>query len=212
MSYLRTGLGAAGDACFLGAGIPGLPGTIQGTYQEISATGDLVCMPLGSFAPGRVPESVLPPTTATLTNSSRPGQPFQSGDKFSLVITGAPGATVAGTLAGSTSSFGTTDGTGTLTILGTFGDGDVGSHQETWQAGGGSPASLNFTVAAAPAALVQSPHTMTSGGSNTPTYTPVASVSSGSFLTNDISIFGFNVPMWGLLAAGVAAVFLVPKK
>lgn len=32
-----------------------------------------------------------------------------------------------------------------------------------------------------------------------------------SFLTNDISLFGFDVPVWGLAAAAFAVVFLMPK-
>lgn len=41
--------------------------------------------------------------------------------------------------------------------------------------------------------------------------TPVSTLQLPSFLSNDISVFGFDVPVWGLAAAAFAVVLLMPK-
>ena len=50
-------------------------------------------------APATIPAGPTVPTAtgATLNNVSRPGQPFQAGDTFQLIVTGPPNSTVMGT-------------------------------------------------------------------------------------------------------------------
>jgi hypothetical protein len=98
--------------------------------------------------------AVIPPTTAVLTNVTTPNGAFQAGDSFQLVITGPPNSPIIGTASqngavSSSSPFGSTDGTGRAIITGTWGAGDVGQWQESWQAGNGAPVPLSFQVYAA---------------------------------------------------------------
>jgi hypothetical protein len=92
-------------------------------------------------------------TTAVLTNVTAPGQPYQAGDSFQLVVTGPANAPVIGTASqnGSVSSstnFGNTDATGTKIITGTWDATNIGQWQQAWQVGNSQPAALSFTIAA----------------------------------------------------------------
>ena len=159
------------------------------------------------------------PTTATIQNISRPGQSFQVGDQWSLSINGNAGVSVTGSASQngatvSTSQVGTTDSAGQLTLTGTFGAGDIGTWQESYLVGSGSPFSLSFSVAAAPASTSNGNPSTTSTIS--PTGTAVAApVTTGfdlSFLTNSISILGFNVPVWALIAVAGGGLLLVTQE
>ena len=183
-----------------------------------------MCWPSNQVPP---PGAAPPPpdfSAASISNVSRPGQSFQVGDSWSLVISGRPGEAVTGAasqngLPSSTSNMGTTDANGHLTLTGVFGAGDVGSWTENYLVGANNPfATVSFTVAAAPAQQQQ-------GGSSTsqttPPYgtapqAPVTTIPATgfdlSFLTNSISILGFNVPVWALIAAGGGLLLMGGKK
>jgi disulfide bond formation protein DsbB len=102
----------------------------------------------------------------------------------------------------STSAIGTTDTAGQLTLTGTFGSGDVGTWQESYLVGSGSLASVSFSVA--PASTSTTSGTIPPYGTapQAPVTTIPATGFDLSFLTNSISILGFNVPVWALIAAG----------
>lgn len=158
------------------------------------------------------------PTQASIQNLSNPGQGFKAGDQFQVTVTGAPNSPVKGTLNGSTSSFGNTNSSGSLTILGTFAASDVGSFQESWQVGSGAPASLSFSVAAVP-------QTTGNGGGSSSTsssYTGGSSTGGGttpaaptgfdfSFLTQDITLGSLQIPVWGLGLGAVLLFMFLPK-
>lgn len=134
----------------------------QCTTLGSSLYGGTIC----SFVPGITVAAATAGTTATtpaavtqtvamLNNVSRPGQPFQAGDTYQLIISGPPSSAVSGTAqqnsaASSTSSFGSTNSQGQLVITGTYGAGDVGVWSESWTAGSAAPAQLNFSISAAP--------------------------------------------------------------
>jgi hypothetical protein len=166
------------------------------------------------------------PTTALLTNLSNQTQgssqscfPYCNltvGDQWSLVITGSPNSPVTGSASQnganpSTSNFGTTNSQGTLELTGTFGAGDVGFWQETYQVGTGTPHSIAFEVSAPPApAGSGSSSGSSSGGSSTSTTTPTTPPPSGldlSFLTNNIG----PLPLWAWLGGGLLAMVMVKK-
>jgi hypothetical protein len=164
------------------------------------------CMPVfGSVCPAGTA------TSAVLSNVSRPGQSFQVGDQWSLVISGDAGEAVTGSASQngasvSSSNFGTTNESGQLTLGGTFGAGDVGTWSEVWQVGTGAAYPVSFTVSAVssstPPANVSQPV-----GPATAVTAPAVDL---SFLSNSVSLFGFNIPVWGLIAAG-AGILLLSK-
>jgi hypothetical protein len=86
-----------------------------------------------------------------LQNTSRPGQPLQVGDNWTLNITGPPNAAVVNTAShngvaiGST-NYGKTDGNGNFQLTGYMSPDTVGTWYETW-AVGNSSATLSFSVA-----------------------------------------------------------------
>jgi hypothetical protein len=156
-------------------------------------------------------------TTATLENTSAPGQPFVAGDSFTLTIIGSPGVAVneiSSTQNGNSmggAAFGSTDSTGTLLISGTFSQNDVGNWSESWQAGSGAPAQISFRVGAAPSQ--GSPGSQQTTQQTAPVQaSPVASLALPSFLTNDVNLFGMDLPVWGLIAAGLVLLVVMPKK
>ena len=158
-------------------------------------------------------------TTAVLTNLTAPGGQLEVGDQWQLVITGPANSSVTGSStqnggAPSTNNFGSTDGSGRLTLGGNFGAGDAGSWLETWTVAGAKPAQVSFVVAQAgnsnPAAGTSN---STSGGGSSSS-TGSSTTGSGvdlSFLTNPVSIMGQSFPVWGLAAAALVA-FMVVKK
>ena len=106
-------------------------------------------------ARGGGPPAVVP-SSASFSNVSRPGQPFQVGDSWQLVITGTPNQPVSGSATQNgtsqgTSAFGSTDQSGQLVLSGVFAPGTVGTWRELWTVGTSPAAVLSFTVAAAAA-------------------------------------------------------------
>ncbi|MGO9131976.1 MAG: beta strand repeat-containing protein [Bryobacteraceae bacterium] len=91
--------------------------------------------------------------TVQITNLTHPGNPnFNVGDSFQVLVSGPPNQPVtnAATRGGSgpsTSSYGQTNASGTLTISGAMGAGDTGSWTEVWTVGGIPAApTLSFVV------------------------------------------------------------------
>ena len=165
--------------------------------------------------------SAFPATAANLANLTAPGQPFIAGDMFQLTLTGAPNAVVVETASSqngqSMGSYqaGSTDASRTLVITGTFTAADVGSWQETWSVGGAPSATINFSVGAAPSSGgSQSGSQGSQSGSNTGSGTAGGQVTQSgnialpSWLTSDIA----GIPVWGLIAAGMGVILLMPKK
>ena len=162
--------------------------------------------------------------TAVLTNTSRPGQPFQVGDSWQLNITGPPNSPVSdlavqnGNSLGET-GYGSTDANGNFSLSGSFPASTVGNWSETWSVAGQNAGSLSFTVSAAPS---------TGGGSGSGGGSSAGSNPSGSgpvtvpAATTPASCFAplaqFGIPdscVGGLpvglatIAAGIAALLLV---
>ena len=183
-----------------------------------TANQDLQNTPIASpvstpSAPVQATYSQPSPVTATLTNVSRPGQGFEAGDQFQLVIQGPPNAAVTGSSSQnggptSSSSYGSTNASGQLTIMGTFSQGNVGSWVESWSVAGGTTAQLSFTVAN----MGTSQPTGSTAISSTPVSASLPASSPLSFLTNSVSLFGAEIPVWGIAAAGVALLLLLPGK
>ena len=92
------------------------------------------------------------PSTSTLNNLSRPGaKDFQTGDKFEIVVTGAPDQAVSAAASqnntpSAISSFGRTDKNGRFTMTGTMGQIHVGTWREQWQVGDIKAPPLAFEV------------------------------------------------------------------
>lgn len=163
------------------------------------------------------------PTAVQLVNVSRPGQPFQVGDNFQLTVTGSPSQAVTGSAtqngtALGTTSYGLTDSTGTRVITGTMDASTVGNWSETWTVGSGAQTSVSFSVAAAPSSGgAGNSSTSTAGAAAGSTPSAAASPAGApavagldlSFLTNTVSIAGYNVPVWALGAGALGVVFLV---
>jgi len=166
------------------------------------------------------------PVSATLSNASRPGQSFQVGDQFQLVITGPANAQVTetqatqnGAVVGSSWNAGQTDSTGKLVITNTFGSGDIGTWAETWSVmGGGNMPTLNFTVNAAPSSgggggggsqSGGGGGSQQSGGGGTQQTGGTASTSAAlpSWLTGDIA----GIPIWGWGLGALALLFVIPR-
>jgi len=140
--YLLSQCNAGTPPSWLPFQCANIPGYIPPTAT--SAPTPIVSQPTGP---------AIAATTAVLTNVTAPGQPYQAGDSFRLVITGPPNAPVIGTASqnGSVSSstnFGNTDSTGTKIITGTWDATNVGQWQQAWQVGNSQPAALSFTIAA----------------------------------------------------------------
>jgi hypothetical protein len=99
------------------------------------------------------------PTTINLQNVSRPGQmQFWVGDQFSLQVMGSPNASVTGDgiqngVDNGPANFGNTDQSGQLTINSTMTAAQTGNWTETWTVGSGAPATVSFSVVAAPGQL-----------------------------------------------------------
>lgn len=186
------------------------PAPVSGSPQ-----GPSVVVPTTPPAPAT--GSAAAPTTATITNASRPGQSFEVGDQYQLVITGPPNTQVTGSASqnggpASSSGFGPTNSSGKLTILGTFGASDAGSWSEQWQAGSAPASQISFSVSAAASGSGGSSgsggaSSNTGGSSNTSTSTGLDL----SFLTNNVGIAGQEIPVWALIG-GALLVFMMVKK
>jgi hypothetical protein len=163
--------------------------------------------------------------SATMVNTSRPGQSLQVGDSWALTVTGAPNSPVSnsatqnGTALGTT-PYGSTNGAGVFTLNGTATASTVGNWSETWSVGGVNAPALNFTVSAASSGSPSGPGAASGsplGGNSVnpqPAVSPAASAPSGCFAPlgalgiPDPCLGGFPVGM-GTLAAGVLAFFIV---
>ena len=89
-----------------------------------------------------------------ISNISRPGQEFQIGDRFQILITAGPDQTISvrTTMHGRTDwgpTIGSTDDSGRWSIEGQFEKSDFGDWREVWTVGGklASPA-IQFSVGA----------------------------------------------------------------
>lgn len=132
-------------------------------------------------------------TTASIQNTSRPGQPLQVGDSWLVTVTGAPNspvtdtATQNGTSLGTT-GYGSTEANGNFTLPGTATAGVIGSWTETWAVAGLPASPLSFSVSAAPSQPSTQPTQQTaapSGGAGSGAQTgapsPTASAPAGCF-------------------------------
>ena len=147
--------------------------------------------------------------TVTLSNLSRPGQSFQSGDSFRLSISGAaPNSPVSASstqngVSQGTNSFGSTDGSGNFSTTGTFYPTNVGTWQETWTVGGQNVGNVSFSVGPAGGAPVAASSTL--GPVTAPVTAAVPSVAASAAPS---STFDWSsIPWWGW--AGGAAVLLL---
>ena len=209
-----------------------LPPSVSALGPTASAEWIAQCMAgLNPATPATTPAPLTTPvvaTTATLENTSAPGQPFVAGDSFTLTIIGSPGVAVneiSSTQNGNSmggAAFGSTDSTGTLLISGTFSQNDVGNWQENWQAGSGAPAILSFQVAASPS---QGSGSGSNAGGSMNSVTPLNPTTGATpqflgggslaFLGPFVDFLGSDVagiPMWGIVAAGVVVLVVMPKK
>jgi hypothetical protein len=198
--------GAGGPSVPVHFSAPNPTGPSTAFTPTISATAALpvpkvaTTVPYSGFSTPAPAAGVAP--TIQLQNMSRPGQPFQVGDNWSLTLTGAPNAAVINTAAQNGISigatpYGQTDGNGKLVLTGTFTPDTVGTWSETWQVGTGS-ASVSFTVANAPVGAATPPtgSTATGGGGQTATdSTTAAPPDSVALLPSSIS----SLP-WGTIA------------
>lgn len=163
--------------------------------------------PITDPHPPPYPQSPATPTTAVLTNLTAPGQQLEVGDQWQLVITGPANSSVTGSSTQnggtpSTNNFGSTDSTGKLTLGGTFGPGDQGAWLETWTVSGGTSTQVSFVVAPA--------------GQSNPAAGTSSSTSTGSgfdlsFLSNDVSVGGYQIPIWGIAAVAIVGLMVVKK-
>jgi len=159
---------------------------------------------------GTAPATSYSPTIS-LSNVTRPGQPFQAGDSFALSIIGAaPNKPVAVTSqhngAGSSANFGNTDSHGNFSTSGVMTADTIGSWTEQWSVGGVPLQALTFTVSAAPSA------TSASGGGLAPAplaanplvANPLALSASASWFSGST----FGLPNWMLLLAGGGLLYM----
>jgi hypothetical protein len=184
-----------------------------GSWVEHWRVGAWPVSPTLSFtvtaAPAPAPTQYAP--TATLTNTTRPGQPPQVGDSIRVDIQGGPpneAVTVTVTHNGttSTSEMGRTNAAGAWSTTVRMTAAEVGSWGEHWRVGAwpASP-SLSFTVSAAPSI----PGTPTTPAEQAPAAGAAgAGGSTGpavSEIVASITETAAKIPAWGwALAAGAA--------
>lgn len=188
--------------------------------NQLPSTG----LPSGYLSNG-TPAAGSQGVTASLVNTSRPGQSLQVGDSWTLTVTGPPNSPVSDLAVQNGNSlgvtpYGSTNSSGVFTLNGTATAGTVGTWSETWSVGGVNAPALNFSVAAAPSGSPIS--TAAAGGSNSSvspqpaTTTPAGSTATpaGCFAPlaalgiPDPCLGGFPIGM-GTLAAGVLAFFII---
>jgi hypothetical protein len=165
-------------------------------------------------------------TSVQLTNTSRPGQTFQVGDKFTLVVTGAANQAVTGSgtqngVSKGTTPYGNTDSAGKFTISGTMTPDTVGTWTEVWTVGGVPSAQLSFTVSQA-TQTSSAPAPASTSSSTTTQLSPTSTATGGSqdtvpswFMQSTICCGdGFIVPNWMVLAAiaGAAALWFMSSR
>lgn len=142
----------------------------------------------------------------TLSNVSRPGQPFQAGDSFALSIVGAAPnkpVTVSSQHNGapSSGSFGNTDSSGNFSTSGVMTADTIGTWTEQWSVGGVALQALTFTVSAAPSA------TGAASGGQPPTALADSTAPSASISASWFSSSTFGLPNWMLLLGGGGLLF-----
>jgi hypothetical protein len=161
--------------------------------------------PIGTTPPIGV--TILP--VVTISNQSRPGQPFQVGDSWLLSITGAPSQPVLasanfnGQAYGTNTPMGSTDSTGKFSTSGTFSSAQVGNWSEVWTVGGVAAASITFSVASSAAANTSAPTTAngsTSTGGGSATSSGACPV---SFFSGESCLGGFVGTTTALVIGGV---------
>ncbi len=156
-------------------------------------------------------------SVSIVDDQTRSGSQMRVGDTFTLQITRAqPNAPVTVSVNGSVTQQGTTDASGNFTLRGTVPN-SPGTQMQQWSVASTptTPAQISFTIVAAPSSPANSPAGSTGPGASIPLVpftTPAQSGAPGagfdfSFLTNPVSLFGFGVPLWILLAAGGAGVY-----
>lgn len=150
--------------------------------------------------------------TVQLANLSRPGQPFQVGDKFRVTVTGAANQPVSVTAtqngrAMGTTTYGATNASGVFQLEGQMAAEHVGDWVETWHVGTDSTAELTFSVTAAGAAGGGGgTSTSTGGGGGAADQTGYTTT--GLLETLKKPVFD-GIPLWGVIAAGAGvAAFL----
>lgn len=140
---------------------------------------------------------------------------FTSGDTFALQITGAtPNAPVVVTASWGTINEGTTDASGQYLLTDIVPADTVGPQSQQWTVGGQpvSPSPLTFNILAPPtqAAAQAAAQSGTTAGQQA-AQAALANASSGSFLTQTISLFGMNLPVWMLAGGAAALILLMPS-
>lgn len=167
------------------------------------------------------------PLSAKIVNASRPNQPFQVGDQFSVVLTGPPNAVVTnsasqnGTSLG-TGSYGTTDQNGNATVNGTLDASTVGNWVEDWYVAGQKAGTISFSVKAAPtstpapsgagAGSGSGSGSGSSSGSGSGSSTSSSSTSTTTTSDSSTSDLFSSIPAWGWIAIAAGAAFLLMGK
>lgn len=192
-------------AAMLNASYPQIPGrSLPGNLPFTPYT----AQPNVGGAPTGGTNSGAPVAVRLVNSSGGSSSAFNVGDSWQITVTGPPNsqvvasATQNGASLGST-SMGVTNSQGQLVLAGTMGSSQVGNWVETWTVGGQSAGSISFSVAA-------SGSTSGNGGGGSSSTTTSGGSSSGdisSVLTNPVTIGGVSIPTWGLLAAGVGALW-----
>lgn len=172
--------------------------------------------PAGS--PGSPVSYTTPPlegitATVVMKNLTRAGSDssYQVGDQWQLTISGQPGAAVTSSASQNgkalgTTPFGALNSQGQMVLTGAMTAGQIGSWQESWNAGNSPAVSISFSVAAAPSGSSGSTGTGTGtgdGGKSTP-----PPVTAPAFTLPDLS----SIPSWAWYAGGGLLLFLMVKK
>jgi hypothetical protein len=140
------------------------------------------------------------PLSVRLVNSSGGSNSiFNVGDSWTVIVTGPPNSQVSATASRNGSSVGTgsqgvINSSGQLTLTGVMTATQVGTWTESWTVGGKPAGQISFSVVA--------PGSSASGDTS----------GTSSTLPSTVSVGGFSIPTWGLIAAGIGAVFLFGGK
>lgn len=153
------------------------------------------------------------PTLQIMDLATGSSSVFTAGDPFTLQITGgAPNAPVSVSAANTNANQGTTDANGnfSLTDITPTAPGQV---TQTWTVGGVA-LPLQFTILAPPTAAASTAAAASgtvagqAAAASVLASATAASASPLAFLTSDVSIFGYSLPVWGVGAAGLGLLLL----
>jgi hypothetical protein len=157
--------------------------------------------------------------TATLQNTSRPGQSFQVGDSWQLTVTGPANSPVSDTATQNgnsmgTTPYGSTNGSGVFTLTGAIGASQVGTWSETWSVGGVSAPAINFTVSAAPSSSGGSGGSSSSSGSSSAASSSSTTTATPAGCFAPLAALGIPDPCLGpigmtTLAVGVVGLIVI---